>query len=510
MRRGWFIFLLMAAGPLARAEEPRSTLECIHLARVALGVPDMAAARAHALRAVELDPAYAGAWKQLGRVLMLDRRYADAWRAIDTAIELDDRDPDLPRWRASLLRDYAWERWSDGAAEEALALFNEAFGGALDRREAALRSAAFAFAEKGLVLEAAGLLRQWADDALLAALAREAMSAGRLECAEAVHLALGARGVELPRATVTLAFIRMLLGRCMMTDEALVPDGLDAVTRDMARETVRVCAPDAAATEEEPPADAAVTDALENAAQRRLAAADPGHALRLFTRVFDRDPNRMSYLGAVRAAEAARGPADAAELAIRIAERATRPAVIFGARGKAARLSGDPAAAATNFEQSLAVEPDQPAARLEYFHALLALGRRDAALAQVDWMAGREADRQVGGRAALAEMWSAMGDHVAALEFWEDLCRRYPNSAYFAVERARALVKIGRNEDALAALAPLNQRAPTAASLEWAARILMQQGRAADAIDYAERALELEYTPELLQLRDALRAESKP
>ncbi len=509
---------LLLAGAIARgapdAPPRESTIRWVHRSRVELATTNHRAALEFARHAVETDPAYAEAWKQLGRVAMLQGRLQLALEALDTAAELHPDDPDVARWRPALYRDLGWAGSAAGDWDGAAAWFDRALSQPIGQRQVLIRSAFVALSESPHPERAAPFLERWTGTGAAREMGDELARAGRWAAAEQAWAAAWRDPALRAHLAPRLLFARML-NRTIRCEES--PSLLAAMSPapgaptpeefDMAAEGIMPCrhGEDGGPEPDLPASGAAptprITDQMESAARRQQAMRNYGSAARLFSRVFQRDPDRRSYVRAAAALEALRGRAAAIDFLDHLRGRCTEEAVRLGVQGFLSHLGGKTDAAAELFRASIALDPAQPDLRREYFSTLLALGRTNDAMAQLTWFAERQQADDDAARPALAEMWSAMGRDDEALRFWNALIEAHPASPYYAVEKARTLLRAGHPADALRTLLALTQRTADAQAYELIAGIHLEAGRVAEALEALDAGLALEYTPGLLALR---------
>lgn len=487
-----------------------SVIELIHRARVEVGNTNLPAARLLAEQAVAVDPAYADTWKQLGRVLMLQGHPEEALNAIDTALELRPDDRELRRWRPGILRDLGWSHWARGERDRALACFNEALKGALDNREALVRQVFALLAEAGPREEAAAFLKQWTDTQTQAELGYFFFERDRLVAAEIAFDTALTSGARSASVFSRVAFLRALRGACEPLARDLKSwladnEAFEREEAEFLHESLLLCAmresgelPQRTA----PEPTAALTDRLERLARARLAERDYAQAYRLYARIAARDPNRRCYLRAASAATALRGDAGALEFLSALAERTRDPATRAGILGRLARIRGEADRAVAHYRESLDADPKQADLRYELFSTLISLGRRDEARDQLAWFIERLKHGDSSAQTPLAEMWATLEDYQGALNMWTTLAKQYPSSAYYVVERARVLDRMGRSDEARDSLMDLTRRSEDAQALQLLAEILLRQNRPLDALDAVERGLRIEWSPALLRLRD--------
>ncbi|HMP76207.1 MAG TPA: tetratricopeptide repeat protein [Kiritimatiellia bacterium] len=494
------------------AETPRSALSLIHESRVAVGRGDLGDARTAARQAVEIDPAYADAWKQLGRVQMLARQPDDALRALDTARQLKPGDAEIEGWLGPLYRDLGWWHWAKGDIASSIAAFNDALKANVPRRHDVLRSFQAVLAESDHRAEALQLLESWGDPDIWREIARANLDQGRLLAAEPALTLLHLAKDDPVRTDVQLAHTRAMLGACEDMS-ALIPDPAERAAAwddphvDLAIEAILLCNNGTLtsrlarlqALEREPQRD--VSERMRTAARTALAHRNFDRAFRIYDRLLAREPDCRCYLRAASAAEALRGTKGAAQFLAALLPRSSDDAVRAGIQGRLARLDGLADEAAAHYARSLSLDPAQNDVQRELFFALVELGREEEARRVADALAGREAEGETELRPILAEMWSALADHELALAFWGALAERHPGSAYYTVEWARTLLRVGRRADAIARLEALTARVADVPALELLARLLIEDHRKAEALQIVEQALALEYTTSLLQLR---------
>lgn len=507
----------LAQGASQEPVERESTIYLVHRSRIALAETNHAAALEFARRAVERDPAYATAWKQLGRVAMLQGRVHLAREALDTAAELRPGDPDVARWRPALFRDLGWAGSASGDWARAIDWFNQALAHPIERRDALLRAAFVSVAESPRPELAAPFLMRWSDANTARLMADELAMTGRWMAAEQAWTAAWQDPALHTNVAPRLLFARLLNNtiRCeeirpLLEVIAQASAALSQEERDMTCEGVYSCnkaegdpwrSMIEALTVAPTPL---VTDYIERAAQRRLAARNYGFAVQLFNRVFQRDPNRRCYVRAAAALEALRGRSAAIDFLGRVANQSTDEAVQAGALGYRDQLLSKPTHAVKRYDQSLGLDPMQPDVRREYFSVLLSLGRTNEAQAQLAWFTDRLQSGDASTRTPLAEMWYALGRDEEALRFWTELARANPSSPYYAVEQARTLLRSGRTQEALESLIGFTQRVDDARAYELIADIHLASGHLAPALEAIEKGLALEYTPGLLALRARL------
>ncbi len=75
-----------------------SAVRLVHLSRESMANKNRKEGFNYALKAVEADPAYAPAWKQLGRIYMLKGNYPKALECFQTVLDLTPEEPDVQNW----------------------------------------------------------------------------------------------------------------------------------------------------------------------------------------------------------------------------------------------------------------------------------------------------------------------------------------------------------------------------------------------------------------------------
>jgi len=95
--------LVAAPSIPALAQGARSPVQLLHESREMLGAGNVASALERAQSAVDADPAFAQAWKQLGRVQMLHGDAQEAYQSFTTALQLMPADREISIWMLSVL-----------------------------------------------------------------------------------------------------------------------------------------------------------------------------------------------------------------------------------------------------------------------------------------------------------------------------------------------------------------------------------------------------------------------
>lgn len=447
----------------------------------------------------------------------LKRMLLDAYAGWATTVPTRDAMPMLERMlelspdHPGALRDLGWALWARGDRAGAIERLERAIQLNVPNRDAVAGQLYAALVDSGQTERGIDLLARWTDPLTYPALGDALFRSHRYRPAEHV-LDLAWKVAPHPaRSGLLLAHTRALLGQCADTAELLLAFATETNASpeelDMARETILLCQDtedeDALRSLRDTPVSLTrdVTERLERAADDRRADRDYAHALRLYRRVFERDPNRMSYLRAADVAEALRRQSAAVALLKDIEKRATDPAVKTGVQGRLARYNGQLAHAALLYNRSLAQQEEQPDVRFELFKTLISLGRLKAAREQITWFVQRleRGDRAM--QAPLAEMWSSIAEHEESLHFWTALAQTYPDSPYYTIERARALYQLGRAQEALALLHVVTRQAQDVRAFELKAEIECALGMPWVALATTAGGLDLEYSPTLLRLR---------
>lgn len=425
-------------------------------------------------------------------------------------------DPNHP----GALRDLGWLHWSRGDRARGLDLLDRAIGLGVNNRDEVIAQVYTALAETGDTAQAAERLKTWAPGTSGQDLGKRLFQQGHLLAAEPVleNAWMAWSNTKPPREVgILLAFTRALKGNCDGLTEFLEPGqatGLEKLSPesvDIIYETLTLCTdhPDAFALMQQAekeygkrPAFADdVTTALEAAADRQRQQQNYSQALRLYRRVLARDRDRACYLRAAECADALGRREVAVSLMESVAKQARVEAVRLGAAGKLAEFRDDLPRAAKNYQQSLAAAPDHAEVRLALFGVLMRLGRLHEAREQTAWFVQQHESGARHVRTILAEMQGALHDDATALKFWQELSAAHPGTAYYAIEQARALFKLGRPAEAEALLRQQIERGDDVRAWQLLAELHAAQGRYDQVLTDTEKGLNLEVTRDLLRLR---------
>jgi tetratricopeptide (TPR) repeat protein len=418
------------------------------------------------------------------------------------------------------LRDLGWIHWSRGDRTRGLELLDHAIENGVNNRDEVIAQVYTALAESGDTTEAAERLKKWAPGTTGQELGKRLFQQGNLLAAEPVLESawMAWANTQPPRDVgLLLAFTRALKGNCENLTDFFDPRGANQLTLlepdqlDILVETLTLCTdhPDAFALMQQVEQDLGgrpdfvpeVTAALEAAADRQRLQQNFAQALRLYRRVLARDGDRPSYLRAAECAEALGRRDVAVALMEGVARQSKVEAVRRGAAGKLAEYRNDLSHAARNYQLSLAAAPDHAEVRLALFGVLLRQGRLAEAREQTAWFVQQHEAGARHLRTTLAEMQAALGDDETALRFWQELAAAHPGSAYYAIEQARALYKLGRPDEAETLLQKQIERGGEVRAWQLLAELHAAQGRYADVLTDTERGLEIEVTRDLLRLR---------
>lgn len=425
-------------------------------------------------------------------------------------------DPEHP----GALRDLGWFYWSRGDRLRGLDLLDRAIGHGVNNRDEVIAQVYTALAESGDPAEASERLKKWAPGTSGQELGKRLFQQGNLQAAEPVLESawMAWANAQPPRDIgLLLAFTRALKGNCDDLTDYFDPRGANQLTLlepdqlDILFETLTLCAdhpeafPIMQQVEKElggrPDFVPEVTAALEASADRQRQQQNYGQALRLYRRVLARDGNRACYLRAAECADALGRREVAVSLMEGVAKQSRMEAVRLGAAGKLAEYRNDLPRAARNYQQSLAAAPDQAEVRLALFGVLLRQGRLAEAREQAAWFVQQHEAGARHLRTTLAEMQAALGDDETALRFWQELAAAHPGSAYYAIEQARALFKLGRPDEAEVLLQKQIERGDEVRAWQLLAEIHSAQGRYTEVLTDTEQGLNIEVTRELLRLQ---------
>lgn len=448
----------------------------------------------------------------------LSRR--EAFAPLERALQIDPENP-------ACMRDLGWAYWARGERDRSVTLLDRAIQSGVANRDEVIIQVFAGLAESGQEERALDLLKQWAPEMSMLAIGRRLFDQGRLVAAEPVLELAWGNQEDPPTCGYLLGFTRALNGHCgdlQVYVEPLFRSALSTQTQetvDSLFEAVAICGERAESfalmerlnkeTGGRPAYVARVTEMLESGADRRRVARDYSHALRLYRRVLARDPNRLCYLRAAECAEALGRRTTAISLLTVLGKQAEDEAVRHGVAGKLAEYRYDLLRAAELYQQSLKARPDQGDVRRALFSVLVRQGRLEEAREQATWFVQQYEAGRLSVRTEIAEMWTVLGETEDALDFWNALSAAYPDSSYYAVERARALFRLGRPAEAEALILELNQRAEDVRAYEILAEIHAAQARPDLVLADTEKGLTVEVTRDLVRLRaEAAEALQKP
>jgi tetratricopeptide (TPR) repeat protein len=491
-------FLLCSVSLVVMAQtepqKPVSVKELVSSSQKEADAGRLDEALALARQAVALDAAYGGGWRQLGSLLARSGQRKEALEALQTAVQLAPDDG--AGWR-----DLGWLLWLDGKRDDAITAWNRAVSAGVPNPEDLALQVLGALAEVGRAEEGWKLFRKWAPGHPILKPALELVNRGRTVAARSLLERAWADGENPPISGLYLAYANAVNGSCASTADLLAPfiqqigPDTEIELLDIALETLLAC-PTVAPLQEylakieqvsggRPQNTARITDILEKAAEDRRARGDARRALELYRRVLERDPDRLSWIIAIRLADEVDGPMAAADLMRSVLNTATSVAVRAGIEAKMAHDAEQWEESALLYAESLEAAPDQPLLRQNYVNVLLALGRTDDARAQAEWFAERiERGDQVL-RSYLAELWERLGDYQKALDLWQILYLSQPNIPYYPVQAASMMFRLCDAEGALNLLQQVVADHPYPQAYELMAEIYSTLGRPADATEQA-------------------------
>lgn len=501
--------VLVAALALpAGAQDAVSVIELVRQSQSALAAHRMDDAVSLARQAVNQDPAYGDAWRQLGAVLLRMGSRGEALEAFEAATRLT---PD----NAAAWRDYGWTLWAENRRDEAVKAFEQAVALNVPQKEDLAVQVLAALSEQGRTDEALEVFNRWVPGGGVLAPAIKLVEKGRTVAARPLLERAWAAGENKPLSGLYLAYANALNGSCESTYEHLSPF-LDTVSQqtdpallDMSLEALNVCSDNArlqdalermgTAIEGRPAQSARITDIMEKAAEEQRFRGDERRALELYERVLARDPARVSWIFAAGLKESLEGE-DAATAMLNDLLRKTKSAAVKnGIEGRAAERAGKLETAAKLYQKSLADEPAQPLLRENRFKVLVKLGRLKDAREEAEWFAKRIEEGDPTLRSYLAEMWTSLAEDEKALDLWQMLHLSLPDLPYYAVETALAMFRLCQPEDAIAVLESTASLTAYPLAYEFLAEIEAALGRPAEAMKRAEEGLEKKQTRGLLR-----------
>lgn len=484
----------LAANLWADSQNPLSVKELVSRSQEAATANRTEEALDLARQAVTLDSAYGEGWRQLGNLLARTGQRKEALEALQTAVQLAPND-------GAAWRDLGWLLWMAGQRDEAIASWERAVSAGVKNPEDLALQVLAALSELGRPEEGWKLFKKWAPGHPILKPAIELVSRGRTVAARPLLEKAWAARENPPISGLYLAYANAVNGSCAGTADWLAPfveqvgPDTEAELIDMALETLLAC-PNVAPLQEylakieqagaRPARNTArITDILEKAAEEKRVRGDARRALELYKRVLERDPNRLSWLLAVRTVQDLDGPAAAAALMQAVLSSTTSVAVRAGIEAKLAQEAEQWENSARLYADSLAVAPDQPLLRQSYVDVLLALGRVEEAREQAEWFAQQiERGDQVL-RSYLAELWERLGDYQKALDLWQILYLSQPNNPYYPVQAASMMFRLCDAENALALLQQVVAEHAYPQAHELMAEISSTLGRPAEAVEHA-------------------------
>lgn len=444
-------------------------------------------------RLVRLRPDDPAVWRERGSLLLRLGRREEALASLTKAITLDPAD-------APSHRDLGWALWAAGRREEGLRALRQALVLNVADSETVMLQVVARLAEEDDAAAAIVLRRELRPGAPLLPFGVELLHRGRVRAAEP-FLAAAWRAQE-PDAALYLAYARAANGRCDAVAELLagVPfEQLNDTLAELLIETLALCgsaaaAPDVLARVDQawarrPALSARMTEILERAADEWRFRGDDAAALRLYRRALERDPDRTAWVWALPLVSRLEGVAAAHAYAEALAARARQPATRDALAGWLADQRGDPAAAVRLLRSAIAAGLDAPPLRQLLFDNLLQEGQIEAARAEAQHMADRVEAGDGLLRSYVAEMWTRLGEHEAALILWQMLRLSRPDLPYYGIASAQALLMLGRPDEALDLLSVQVANHPHAPTYEMLAEIETALGRPIGAAQWAAEGL---------------------
>lgn len=403
-------------------------------------------------RAVELQPNDSDFRRQLGQLQLQLDKPRDARTSFEKVLELSEDD-------AVAWRELGWLQWNQGERQAALESLSKACELGAPNKDALVLQVVGRLAEEGNREEALHFYRHTSSgDGSPGDLALEMVRRGRLRAAEPLFEESWATGDRSPSTAINLAYVKAVNGECDALAEQLAALPVEALTNlptsqvELLLETLNLCSQNKQLTpilrraesslKDHHQYDAQITETLEKAAQERRYQGDHETALYLYKRVWDRDPDRLSWIEGYDLMRSVEGP-DAAEQAVAaLRQRASRPAVAGGLDGLLLHLNGNDKQAAEEWNESLKNEPDQPGLHRWLFGLYLRQGALDKASAEADWFADQVELGRGELRSDVAEMRTGLNQMDEALDQWEELHLNVPSIPYYGIEAANAMLKM--------------------------------------------------------------------
>jgi tetratricopeptide (TPR) repeat protein len=416
--------------------------------------------------------------------------------------------------RPGIQRDLGWSLFAHNRFSEAVQAWERALKDpAVDRKRLILQVVA-GLAEEGQTQRAKELFRKWEPGGSFTPLGLEVLKVNRVIAARVFFQEAWDSGEDRVPLGLYLAYSEARTGYCSRVPEHLHPvvtAGLTQVPReDLPRFLFALsqCSYESALlplligldemTASFPEVQTEVTAVLSKAAAEQRRYNNLPEAWLLYQKVIQRDPDRVrEWLAAAETAEDMGKGSEVAPLLEEVAHRSKSAAVKEGIKGWQARIQNDLPKAVFHFYQSLAVESDQPELRFLLFKDLLVLKRFDEARAQSEWFKQRVASGEIILKSYLAQTLSLLGKPQEALGYWQELYLGNPERTVYAVETARALLAVGRAEEALSLMKTASSKTPDNRVFETLAEIYSVLGRAEEVLKTAEGGLAIKPTTEL-------------
>lgn len=461
--------------------------------------------------AVEQKPDEAAFWRQLGQ-LQLQLNMPDQARiSFEKTLALDKKD-------AVAWREVGWLQWNAGERDVALESLITACVEGAPNKDALLLQVVGRLAEEGNRDEALSFYhRATGGSGSPGTLGVELVRRGRLRAAEPLFAESWKNGDRSPAITIYLAYVKAVNGQCDAVTEQLDTLPHDSLKElpdeeiELLLETLRLCSQNdqltpilkqtEAALKQRGVYNTQITEIIEKAAQERRYQGDLETALFLYTRVWERDPNRLSWIEAYHVMNTLDGPEAALQAVRALRERASAPAVVSALDGLLAHQLGNEKQASANWLESLTIEPDQPGLQRWLFDLHIRQGELDRASAVADWFAEQVELGRGELRSDAAEMRTSLRQMDKALDQWEMLHLNVPSTPYYGIEAANALLEMCMPDEARDML--LNQLAYVQHPqiYEMLAEIEVALGRPEEAARWAAEGLALQPTQGLRRYR---------
>lgn len=478
--------------------DPQQPGVWVDAARAWFDAGDLSEAVERMETAVRKDRSRVAAHRALGRWLWTLDRKDEAIESLEEVVRLEPND-------ATAHRDLGWYYWDEGRREDAVQSLSRAVALGVDNARDITLLVAARLSEENRSSEALRIVEEWTGEASYYDVGKTLVDRGRVTAARIFlqkALELNDHVVE---SGLYLAYSRALDGNCGDLNELLTPfveDRLPGASDrdvDMLLETLTLCSVAEAAGDlveriekvvpEKPDVQERVTSIMEHVADLNRVSGLEAEALTLYERVLERDPDRASWIHAVRLMELLRGSRAAVEFLQDVVSRAGAPAVRYGAEGLLAQMNGNRKRAIEQYRLSVTQQADQPLIRRELFDLLVLDGQLDEARRQAEWF---EAEIRKGRgilRSYLAEMWSTLGETEKALALWELLHLSNPEVSYYAIEEAMAHFALCRPEDAVFVLEDALPVSGNALMYEMLAEMESALGRPEEAVRRSQDGL---------------------